>query len=568
MIVFVKTREAARVISDLVAKEFSNDGLQTGFIVGHGNGTDGKGMDHKQQEEVARKFRDGEINVLVGTTVVEEGLDVQSCNTVVRYNDASTVNSFIQSRGRARARGSDFVVFYDADNEEQGFDKIEEMQRKEGDMLRAVHMAMKGDLQLRSLLDMLKDSGARKFLEEDAMGILEQYCIAKAGRGPTFEVSKARSIGHDSKYVATVVIPPGSGFRLEHTGDDCYTPYAARKSAAYDVCVELHNHGLLEGFVGQRYVMVQHQSDSGGLRSVTNVERPACAEALESGGKEGNPTSDYYYCGLCQLNCGSRNLLEMHKTSKQHEKRVQEDHQFAASGTDADADDWVKIQGKGIDEDEEGPVSSTSSESAIVSETGLSGSPGSTSSGSEISSNPVGALNELQQQGRITHRVECMAAGAGFLAIMQIKITGNVDSEQEFTAEGRNKKDAKQAASQLAHAYVLSSGTIHQPPAAPPVTTTPTVATTSPTPITVPAPQHANPIGALKELKDQGKLDVLADESSKGIVHAFSVTVRVRIAGGDAEEQTFTAERKKKKDAKKAASQLALNYVYAKLHLA
>lgn len=164
-----------------------------------------------------------------------------------------------------------------------------------------------------------------------------------------------------------------------------------------------------------------------------------------------------------------------------------------------------------------------------------------------------------------------MAAGAGFLAIMQIKITGNVDSEEEFRAKGRNKKDTKQAASQLAHAYVLSSGTIHQSPAAPPVTTTPTVATTSPTPITVPAPQHANPIGALKELKDQGKLDVLADESSKeigiGIEHAFSVTVRLRIAGGDAKEQTFTAERKKKKDAKKAASQLALNYVYAKLHL-
>ena len=51
------------------------------------------GMDHKQQEAVARQFRSGEINVLVGTTVVEEGLDVQVVVTLM-----FAANLYAQSR--------------------------------------------------------------------------------------------------------------------------------------------------------------------------------------------------------------------------------------------------------------------------------------------------------------------------------------------------------------------------------------------------------------------------------------------------------------------------------------
>lgn len=42
--------------------------------------------------------------------MLEEGLDVQSCNLVIRFDPSSTVCSFIQSRGRARSPNSDFVL--------------------------------------------------------------------------------------------------------------------------------------------------------------------------------------------------------------------------------------------------------------------------------------------------------------------------------------------------------------------------------------------------------------------------------------------------------------------------
>lgn len=51
-----------------------------------------------------------QVNVIIATSMLEEGLDVQACNLVIRFDPAPTVCSFIQSRGRARMQSSDFVL--------------------------------------------------------------------------------------------------------------------------------------------------------------------------------------------------------------------------------------------------------------------------------------------------------------------------------------------------------------------------------------------------------------------------------------------------------------------------
>ncbi|KAJ1957571.1 Dicer-like protein 1 [Linderina pennispora] len=55
-------------------------------------------------------FAQGKVNLIFATQVAEEGVDVQPCNLVVRFEIPQTVTSLIQSRGRARKAGSQFYV--------------------------------------------------------------------------------------------------------------------------------------------------------------------------------------------------------------------------------------------------------------------------------------------------------------------------------------------------------------------------------------------------------------------------------------------------------------------------
>jgi ERCC4-related helicase len=55
-------------------------------------------------------FRIGNLDLIVATAVAEEGLDIQACCNVVRWDVPQNMVSWMQSRGRARQRHSSFVL--------------------------------------------------------------------------------------------------------------------------------------------------------------------------------------------------------------------------------------------------------------------------------------------------------------------------------------------------------------------------------------------------------------------------------------------------------------------------
>lgn len=68
-----------------------------------------KGLTGKEQVRVMNRFREGRgRELLVSTSAAEEGLDVPTCEFVVRYNAPKTGIQRIQSRGRARAIASEY----------------------------------------------------------------------------------------------------------------------------------------------------------------------------------------------------------------------------------------------------------------------------------------------------------------------------------------------------------------------------------------------------------------------------------------------------------------------------
>lgn len=68
-------------------------------------------QEHKTQEEVLRKFRCHECNILVSTAVLEQGCDLPKCNLVVRFDLPQTFHSYIQSKARARASEAHYILF-------------------------------------------------------------------------------------------------------------------------------------------------------------------------------------------------------------------------------------------------------------------------------------------------------------------------------------------------------------------------------------------------------------------------------------------------------------------------
>lgn len=66
-------------------------------------------MTHQNLMKNIEDFKRDKINVLIATSVIEEGLDVSTCNLVISINEVLNVKSFIQTKGRARQKNSKFV---------------------------------------------------------------------------------------------------------------------------------------------------------------------------------------------------------------------------------------------------------------------------------------------------------------------------------------------------------------------------------------------------------------------------------------------------------------------------
>ncbi|KAH9467745.1 hypothetical protein Pst134EA_011373 [Puccinia striiformis f. sp. tritici] len=133
-IVFVERRQHAQLLSTLLEHNVQlKDFIRPGTLIGHGGGSVNDSarnkMDSKSQNETVAKFKTGEHNLTIATSVAEEGLDFRSCRVVIRFDQISTWKGYIQSRGRARARDSDYILMLPtgSSNKYDAFGDKEEM---------------------------------------------------------------------------------------------------------------------------------------------------------------------------------------------------------------------------------------------------------------------------------------------------------------------------------------------------------------------------------------------------------------------------------------------------------
>ncbi|KAE8266873.1 hypothetical protein A4X09_0g5477, partial [Tilletia walkeri] len=111
-IIFVERRDTAYALHELIKRQENLRWLRTAWVIGHGDGGDAVGLkqDHNNQEAVLSRFRSGHFNLLIATSVIEEGLDVSPCNLIIRFDLFTNHVGFIQSKGRARHKRSKFIM--------------------------------------------------------------------------------------------------------------------------------------------------------------------------------------------------------------------------------------------------------------------------------------------------------------------------------------------------------------------------------------------------------------------------------------------------------------------------
>lgn len=292
-IVFVERRAIAHLVPSLLERSAGLKGfIRAVALTGHASSNDdqdfiGVKMDSKTQNKTVSRFRTGEYNLTVATSVAEEGLDFRSCSLVIRFDQITTWKGYIQSRGRARARNSEYIVMlpHGSSNKYLSFrEKEDDLKATLFDRQEDEHIE-DGELeptpQLICRLSDGKDSiltyTAATSLLNDVCQLIPQDDFLPVPK-PEF---KSWPVGDE--FQCQVTLPPMAALppsRRTFVGVQMATKKDAKRSAAFEACKVLREVGVLnEHFIARREGKTVQAQDANG-RQIETSPLPEQIEAI------------------------------------------------------------------------------------------------------------------------------------------------------------------------------------------------------------------------------------------------------------------------------------------------
>ena len=106
ILIFTQYRDTARHIVEIL----SRNNISTCRFVGQAKRMGDEGMTQETQERVLEEFRRGDFQVLVATSIAEEGLDIPEVDLVVFYEPIPSEIRYIQRRGRTGRNSPGMVI--------------------------------------------------------------------------------------------------------------------------------------------------------------------------------------------------------------------------------------------------------------------------------------------------------------------------------------------------------------------------------------------------------------------------------------------------------------------------
>ena len=160
VIVFTESRDTAETLTEFLGEHFTTE-----RFVGQGDKEGSDGMTQKEQKETLDDFRNGEFEVLVSTSVAEEGLDVPDVDLVLFYEPVPKGIRSIQRKGRTgRASDGRVVVLLAEDTRDEAFFWISRNEEKKMEEELRKLKNMEGEIES----EIAQQTGLAEF--EDAAG--------------------------------------------------------------------------------------------------------------------------------------------------------------------------------------------------------------------------------------------------------------------------------------------------------------------------------------------------------------------------------------------------------------
>ena len=130
IMVFTNYRDTASSVLDYL-QEAAGELIRPVRFVGQSSRAADEGLSQKKQAEILRKFRDGEYNVLIATSVGEEGIDIPATDLVIFYEPVPSEIRSIQRKGRTgRARAGRVVVLVARGTRDEAYRWISDRKEK------------------------------------------------------------------------------------------------------------------------------------------------------------------------------------------------------------------------------------------------------------------------------------------------------------------------------------------------------------------------------------------------------------------------------------------------------